>query len=180
MKDIMEIAANYAEGKANDALDKAIAQAYADGYRDGYKDRDDEILVDLRDNKTEFVDLGLPSGTLWAKDFEKDGDSILFVPYTQAKRYNIPTREQWEELVSCCEWGLYGQVFRCTGKNGETLDFPKTGRIMTTYSDGDKSYLWLLEETVENKNSLVCLYSPWNRIIEESFMGYKYPIRLVR
>lgn len=171
---------NYAEENVNTVLKEAFAKVYSDGYRDGYKDRDDEIPVDLRDNKTEFVDLGLQSGTLWAKDFEKDGDSILFVPYTQAKRYNIPTREQWEELVSCCEWGLYGQVFRCTGKNGETLDFPKTGRIMTTYSDGDKSYLWLLEETVENKNSLVCLYSPWNRKIEESFMGYKYPIRLVR
>ena len=180
MKDIMEIAANYAEGKAKDALDKAIAQAYADGYRDGYKDREEETPVDLRGNKTEFVDLGLPSGTLWAKDFEKDGGNTLFVPYTQAKRYNIPTREQWEELVNCCEWGFYGQLLRCTGKNGETLDFPKTGRILTTYSDGDKSYLWLLEETVDDKNSLVCLYSHWNIKIEESFMGFKYPIRLVR
>lgn len=180
MKEIKEIATKYAVGKANDAIDKAIAQAYADGYRDGYKDREEDIPVDLRENKTEFVDLDLPSGTLWAKDFEKDGDNMMFVPYLQAKKYNLPTREQWEELVNCCEWGLFGQVFRCTGKNGETLDFSKTGRIMTTYSDGDKSYLWLLEETVDNNNTLVCLKSPWNKIIEESFMGFKYPIRQVR
>jgi hypothetical protein len=125
MKELENVAANYSAGKANEAIDKAIAQAYADGYRDGYKDREEEIPVDLRDNKTEYVDLGLPSGTLWAKDFEKDGGNTLFVPYTQAKRYNIPTREQWEELVNCCEWGFYGQLLRCTGKNGETLDFPK-------------------------------------------------------
>ena len=51
-------------------MDKAIAQAYADGYRNGYKDREEEIPVDLRDNKTEYVDLGLPSGTLWSTDYE--------------------------------------------------------------------------------------------------------------
>ena len=70
MMELREKAENYAVGKANAAMDKAIAQAYADGYRDGYKDREDEIPVDLRDNKMEFVDLGLPSGTLWAKEFE--------------------------------------------------------------------------------------------------------------
>ena len=58
MKEIKEIAANYAVGKANDAIDKAVAQAYADGYRDGYKDREEEIPADLRDDRTVFVDLG--------------------------------------------------------------------------------------------------------------------------
>jgi hypothetical protein len=125
MKELKELSINYATEKTNEVMFNTIAQAYADGYRKGYKDREDEIPVNLRDGNTEYIDLGLPSGTLWAKDFEKDGGNTLFVPYTQAKRYNIPTREQWEELVNCCEWGFYGQLLRCTGKNGETLDFPK-------------------------------------------------------
>ena len=58
--ELIEKAASYAAGKANKAITNAIAQAYADGYRDGYKDREQEIPVDLRDNKTEYVDLGLP------------------------------------------------------------------------------------------------------------------------
>ena len=80
MKELENFAANYSAGKANEAIDKAIAQAYADGYRDGYKDREEEIPVDLRDNKTEYVDLGLPSGTLWATDFEKEDSVIVIYP----------------------------------------------------------------------------------------------------
>lgn len=180
MKELKEIAANYAAGKANEAIDKAISQAYADGYRDGYKDREEEIPVDLRDNRTEYVDLGLPSGTLWAKDFEKDGDNILYLPYMQAKRYNLPTREQWEELVSFCEKGWYGKLIRFTGRNGETLDFPNTGRIKTTYEDGNKSFLWLEEETIDNDNALVRMDSPWSRSIDNCFTGFKAPIRQVK
>ena len=180
MKEIKEIATNYAVGKTNDAIDKAIAQAYADGYRDGYKDCEEEIPVDLRENKTEFVDLGLPSGTLWSKEFEKEESNIMFVPFIQAKRYCLPTREQWEELVNCCEKGWYGQLIRFTGKNGETLDFPKTGRIKTIYEDGNKSFLWLEEETIDNESALVEMDSPWSWNIEKCFMGFKAPIRQVR
>ena len=180
MKELKEIAANYAAGKANEAIDKAIAQAYADGYRDGYKDREEEIPIDLRDNKAEFVDLGLPSGTLWSKEFEKEEGNIKFVPYIQAKRYTLPTREQWEELVSFCEKGWYGQLIRFTGKNGETLDFPRTGRFKTNYEDRNKSFLWLEEEPIDNETALVMMDSPWSRDIEKCFMGFRAPIRQVR
>ena len=180
MKELDNISANYAAGKANEVMEKAIAQAYADGYRDGYKDREEEIPVDLRDNKMEYIDLGLSSGTLWAKDFEKDAVGFLYLPYMQAKNYNLPTREQWDELVQSCEWGWYGQVIRCTGKNGATLDFPKTGRVLTTYGDGNNSYLWLLENTFEDKNAFIYLGSPWTKEIDNCFMGFKLPIRQVR
>ena len=66
MKELIEVANNYAENKTNEVLTSAIAQAYADGYKDGYRDREEEIPVDIRFKKTEYVDLGLPSGTLWA------------------------------------------------------------------------------------------------------------------
>ena len=34
--DVIELANNYAEGKANKAITNAIAQAYLDGFNDGY------------------------------------------------------------------------------------------------------------------------------------------------
>lgn len=176
----MEIAAKYAAGKANEVIDKAIAQAYADGYRDGYKDREEEIPVDFRDNRTEYVDLGLPSGTLWSTDYEKNDNNILYLPYVQAKRYNIPTNKQWEELVTECQWGWFGKVLRCTGKNGAWIDFLKTGGLCPSYSKGDKSYLWLLGDSIDAQNELVCIESVDYKVIVKSFMGYKYPIRLVK
>ena len=69
MKELKELSANYATEKTNEMMSQIVAQAFADGYRMGYKDREDEIQVDLCDSKTEFVDLGLPSGTLWSADY---------------------------------------------------------------------------------------------------------------
>ena len=76
MKELKELSANYATEKTNEMMSQIVAQAFADGYRMGYKDREDEIPVDLRDGKTKFVDLGLPSGTLWSSDFEKNSNAI--------------------------------------------------------------------------------------------------------
>ena len=75
MTELLDRADKYAAGKANAIIDKAIAQAYVDGYRDGYKDKENEIPVDFRGIMTEFIDLGLPSGTLWSCDFEKEKEN---------------------------------------------------------------------------------------------------------
>ena len=101
---IEEKARKFAEGKALAALDQAIQEAYAEGYRDGYKDREEEIPVELQENKTEFVDLGLPSGTLWASTYETNGSSCIYLPFEQAKKYKLPTMEQYQELKDSCVW----------------------------------------------------------------------------
>ena len=88
---ILENAEKYAEGKANQAITKAIADAYVEGYKAGYKDREEEIPMNLCDNKTEYVDLGLPSGTLWASDYEKSNGEYIYLPYEKAKRMSLPT-----------------------------------------------------------------------------------------
>ena len=180
MVELKEKANSYAEENVNTVLKEAFAKVYADGYRDGYKDREEEIPVDLRDNRTEYVDLGLPSGTLWAKGFEKDDDNSMYFPYIQTKRYNIPTKKQWEELVTDCKWGVFNGVVRCTGKNGAWIDFGKTGGLSPSYNDGHKSYLWLSGDSIDAQNELACIYDADRKVIEKAFMGYKYPIRQVK
>ena len=98
MKELKELSANYATEKTNEMMSQIVAQAFADGYRMGYKDREDEIPVDLRDGNTEYVDLGLPSGTLWAADYEKEEGNRMYIPYSRASLLNIPTKDQWKEL----------------------------------------------------------------------------------
>ena len=49
-----------------------------------------------------WVDLGLPSGTLW-----KSKDEVGYYTYDDAVRRfggNLPTKEQFEELLSACQW----------------------------------------------------------------------------
>lgn len=199
MLEIEEKAAKYAVGKMNEVFDQAIAQAYADGYRDGYKDRGEEIPVDLRDDKTVYVDLGLPSGTLWSADYEKEDDDILFVPYLKVQEMNIPTEEQWNELLQNCKLqGNYSSSaitfggITCIGPNGNSIKFHSDGymrdttRIGNINYGGGKVYFWIHDddENPEHEKKVIYVNGGSKRIpnieISHLFSGYKCPIRLVR
>lgn len=195
---IAEKAASYAEEKSGEVMTNAIAQAYADGYRDGYRDREDEIPIDLRDNKTEYVDLGLPSGTLWAKDYEKtEGGSELSLAYEEASHLNIPTNEQWTELRENCIWqkcsafrnGSTRHVFECIGPNGNTIEFAPTG-----YNSAElclnmtNAYFWTKGEILNNNSRTAARIQFVNRTFvdevdccwEALFTGYSLSVRLVK
>ena len=76
---------------------------------------------------SEYVDLGLPSGTLWKIENE-DG----FYTYEQAVAKfgnNLPTKEQLEELKRFCRWTWTGNGYRVKGKDGESIFLPAAGAI---------------------------------------------------
>lgn len=192
---ILEQADKYAEGKANEAITKAIADAYIEGYKAGYKDREEEIPMELRDNKTEYIDLGLPSRTLWSTDYEKlDGD-YLYLPYEKAEYLKIPTKEQWEELKTSCKWeydidNLYDFIrCRCVGPNGQILKFERTGRIITEGNvDEWEAFFWIEDDSDLNEKNSIHMFNYGKKIDKEigrcelskNFSGYKLPVRLVR
>jgi len=191
--EITERANKYADGKANEAITTAIAQAYMDGYRDGYKDREEEIPVDLRDNKTEYVDLGLPSGTKWSSDFEKDEDGkVLYLPYGQASCLNLPTKEQWEELKTQCKFSsdyYYNQLRSvwCIGPNGNSILFCCNGyRELNRDANSNECYFWIKDILDEDNNTATSanIFEPNfgnTKYIESGmFTGFRLPIRLVR
>lgn len=192
---IIEKADKYADGKANEAITKAIAQAYLDGYRDGYNDREAEIPVDFRDNKTKYIDLGLPSGTLWSEDYEKDDGDLLFLPYDRAEYMKIPTAEQWQELVDECRWeietdGVYDYLqAKCIGPNGNIIRFKRTGKKdADTVSCEWEAFFWVEETQGEELRNIVHLYNSAKKFkrnnlakyLDYQFTGYHLPIRLVR
>lgn len=74
-------AKEYAEGKVTEALTKVVADAYMAGYNAGYQEGYNKVVKETSSDEMEYVDLGLPSGTLWASDYVKDGDEVLFLPY---------------------------------------------------------------------------------------------------
>ena len=194
---IKEKANTYVEEKVIDILKEAFAKVYADGYRDGYKDREEEIPVDLRDNKTEYIDLGLPSGTLWSVDYEKDWSSsipvVRFMPYDEAKNYPLPTEKQWTELFENCRWqpccnsnGIVNALL-CVGPNGKTITFSCGYRKGAVLQEHYKSFSWLYdnEENQEHEKSVMHIESadnnghPVKRVIK-IFSGYRLPVRLVK
>ena len=72
-----------------------------------------------------YVDLGLPSGTLW-----KDSNETGFYTYDEAKAkfgVNLPTKKLFEELISSCQWNWTGKGYRVTGPSSESIYLPAGG-----------------------------------------------------
>ena len=140
MNELQERAENYAAEKMNELMAKAIAKAYADGYNDGYKKCSEDYDIDLYED-VDFVDLGLPSGLLWSSKYRKNEEGKpLYLTYEDAAILDIPTEEQFSELLKCCKWSLIrGQVLRggyainepvgyyCEGSNGCRIAFDRKG-----------------------------------------------------
>ena len=184
MENIIDRAANYASEKTNEMLSQLVAQAFSDGYREGYKDCQNEIPVDLRSNQTEFVDLGLPSGTLWSGEYEKEKDRLQYAPFDKAKTMMIPTKEQCEELLSYCKWGcvrkngIYDHL-DCIGPNGNIISFFPHGYISSDSCYMEfKVLIWIQDNVQKSEISVLEMDSSY-RLIGSLFSGYKLPIRLV-
>lgn len=75
-----------------------------------------------------LVDLGLPSGTLWRDKNEEGG----FYTYGQAMAKfgdRLPTKEQFKELTSKCQWSWTGSGYKVTGPNGNSITLPAAGYL---------------------------------------------------
>jgi len=96
-----------------------------------------------------YVDLDLPSKTLWKTQNEKDLYS--FDRAVESFRNKLPTKEQWQELIDECtwiwvepgEWNYYEEMemyehegdlpfYIVIGKNGNTITLPAEGCIKET------------------------------------------------
>lgn len=72
-----------------------------------------------------YVDLGLPSGTLW-----KDKNESGFYTYEQAlNRFgkDLPSKDNFEELTNICQWSWTGRGYHVTGPNGKSIYLPAMG-----------------------------------------------------
>ncbi len=190
--EIRDKANSYASAKTNEVMIQAIAQAYMDGYQDGYKDYKEQIPLDFLSDKIEYVDLGLPSGTLWAADYEKEDGKIVYLPYDKASILQIPTEEQWKELLEMCQWEYkyisdHDRSFVCIGPNGNVIHFNSEGFLKEEKGrvyDGERCFWWVKDEngnTGVEKNAVKMYFlSRQYKEMEKTFSGYKLPVRLVR
>lgn len=183
---ITEKAKAYAEEKALKGINTLIEQAYLDGYNDGLKHFENEKLERIKDG-VEYVDLGLPSGTLWSSVRLKNAQNITKVlPYIEASKLNIPTKEQFEELFMECHHRNHyyksteidGLIF--TGKNGNSILIEYA--TIDGHSKTKRLCFWLKDE----KESNVKLSAKTNIIdrkliaaVDNIFMGLKLPVMLV-
>ena len=91
-------------------------------------------VASVKSDNTNYVDLGLPSGTLWADrnvGADNPEDFGDYLKFDDAQKYECPMLEQIKELLDNCssEWinvnGIKGRKF--IGKNGKSIFFPAAG-----------------------------------------------------
>lgn len=192
---ISDKAKAYAEGKATTALNSAIEAAYAEGYNAGFSDglasKEGEKPDDL-DDGVEYVDLGLPSGTKWLKDYLIKKDEALptkiYLSYEEASKLNIPTEKQYEELLSHCKLEpmvkeniVIGYMF--IGVNGKALNY-YNGEIQMpnlTYMRKERPLFWLKAIDEDEPDSTDRPTSSMSiKYTKKLYMGYHLPVILVR
>lgn len=98
--------------------------------------------MDLDD--VEWVDLGLPSGTLWAK--EDTGGMMSFASALWTYGGHIPSRTDADELQECCTkvWDEDSNALVFTGPSGQSISFTCQGREsvywLNAYEKEDPEY----------------------------------------
>lgn len=94
--------------------------------------------------KEQFVDLGLPSGKLWAK--ENIEGYFTYDEAVETFGENLPSREAFKELKKECKWRWdaerRGMVV--TGPNGNSIFLPASGyrNGSSVYGVGSNGYFW--------------------------------------
>lgn len=108
----------------------------------------DQIYKDwVRENySSDFIDLGLSSGTLWATENE-GGKYARYIHKEAMIRFdgNLPTKEQFEELKDECAWVWVGDGYKVIGPNGNSINFPNAGRrsrYEDVYNVRSHGYYW--------------------------------------
>lgn len=179
-------AKEYAEGKVTEALSQVVADAYMAGYNSGYQDGIDKVVKETVSGETEYVDLGLPSGTLWSSDYVKDGDDVLFLPYPEALKYNIPTEEQVDELQDFCEISIENdgsnKNYIVLGPNGNAIRFKGVGYMrLKDLQSFSEAYFWQVYKGDNYKEINVPNFYTENDIYKATlFGGYGIPVRTVK
>ena len=79
---------------------------------------------------TDYVDLGLPSGTKWKSTNETGGHNGFYTFDEAVSTFGdkLPTKEQFEELKNNCTWEQQNDgSFKVTGTNGKSIVLPVVG-----------------------------------------------------
>lgn len=91
----------------------------------------------IREVPDGYVDLGLPSGTLWAKTWTKLSEDIS--PYDACQTYidKLPSKEQFEELIKHCQWKWQNGGYLVTGNNNGASIFLPVYHYKTSWRTGN-------------------------------------------
>ncbi|MBO7234891.1 MAG: hypothetical protein J6V13_07905 [Paludibacteraceae bacterium] len=132
-----------------------------------------------------YVDLGLPSGTLW-KNSNEGGDNARYTYDEAVSKFgnNLPTYQQLRELKDKCTWTWIdiGGGCRVTGPNGNSITLPAAGNRRCNgdvYLVGAKGLYWSSTPLGDNAWSLYFVSSAVD-VGYSKYRCYGLSVRLVQ
>lgn len=140
--------------------------------------------------KQEFVDLGLPSGTLWSKHNVKIANKKHFTHYEISlieyiTGYNVPSKEDFEELINHCkwEWKTIGRTkgYKVTGPNGNSIFLSASGCCSGTslYGAGSNGIYWSSRYS-SSGYAYFLYFSSSDKDVSDDGRYYGFSVRLVK
>lgn len=137
----------------------------------------DQIISD------DYVDLGLPSGTLW-KDKNEKG-YYLYPDASSIYGERLPTKTQWEELKKYCTWSWVHIGYKITGPNGNYIFLHAAGYRGSGHVSGSGLYGGYWSSSFTNESNISCALhmefrSDYVSISNDRDCNYEYSVRLVR
>ncbi len=135
-----------------------------------------------------FVDMGLPSGKLWATENVKDenGEEAFFTFDESVNTFgnNLPSWEDWKELFDNCsyKWNKQKKGFDITGSNGNSIFLPAAGyrNGVSMYNVGSCGRYWSSSVYDENYAYNAFLYSGYLDPHDNSYRYNGFSVRLVK
>ena len=130
----------YSEKNTMGIIKGVVQKVFADGYKEGFesgyqagKEGRYEKSEYVEDGVT-YVDLGLPSGTLWADDYLRDEEgNIMYLTVKEASCLPVPSKEQIKELIDQCSY--------------IPVDYPNTACVTRAEIRGQKHKKLIFEST---------------------------------
>lgn len=137
---------------------------------------EEEQKAKEEEENAKYVDLGLPSGTLWKKTNE-DG---YYYFYDAVEKYGntLPTRAQWEELISYCNWIFTSDGLKLIGPNGNSMVLSIEGYynfMGEFYNNGGRYWSSTMNVNFEGFERLAAVSEEDDDLYEYSWCFYFYP-----
>ena len=122
------------------------------------------VSAEQTDSEDDYVDLGLPSGTLWKRHNEEG----VFTHNEAVSRFGnaLPSKEQFKELDKYCAFKLDGSGINWIGKNGNSIHFESaehltcSGSLLWSGIAKIKINIWTSTSKNASKAWFFTFYSP--------------------
>ena len=122
-------------------------------------------------NTLEFVNLGLPSGKLWATENAKnENDDEAYFTFDGAVETfgkKLPSKEDWKELFDNCsyKWNRKRKGYDVTGPNGNSIFLPAAGYRYgaSMYYVGGSGFYW--------SSSVLNVYRAYNVLFSSGYLN---------